>query len=118
MNTIISTIVNDTSELEKHGKQVYTHNPFFRDVVLFMNQPTNQSFYDKYMNKHSTLEEVLVFLHLYRYISTQKQTQKLNSLEKLALMDKILKNSEIRHQVCIKMFDWLSTNKSITQLLE
>ena len=101
---------SDLTELETYGKQVYSENSFFRDIATFMENPENQQFYKKYMQTKSDMDQVVIFLHLYNIITECMSQHDLDGLEKLAIMDKFLKNSDLRYQLCQCMNQWIKSN--------
>jgi hypothetical protein len=94
-------------DLNQIGQHIYKNNKFLSELSEFMEHPLSKQFCKKYLN-FTNSDTTLFFVWLYRQIEHQKPD--LMPFEKLAIVEMIMSNSEMRH----KAFDtYHAKNKAI-----
>ena len=92
----MSLINVNVSQIEEYGKSIYKKNPIFADIAHFMEHPQSKDFYKKYLQTKGDSEGMIFLLALYNSI---EDNDDINAYHKLAVLDKMIGSSEIRHKM-------------------
>ena len=87
------------------GKNLYKYNENYRYIANFMENPDFRQFYNNNFSTWIDVKNIVMFLKLYEEIE-KRSTTPLNSYQKLDILDKIIKNGEMRKKVCQEITDW------------
>lgn len=108
-NNIISV-----SDLDA-GKKLYKCNENYRYIANFMENPDFRQFYNNNFSNWIDVKNIVMFLKLYEEIEKRSVTP-LTSYEKLDILDKIIKNGEMRKKVCQEITEWSKGENNIKKL--
>jgi hypothetical protein len=84
---------------EHTGKHLYKNNRQYRSIVNCMEHPEFRKLFDEHFSNLDNIKNILMFLKLYEQIEKSSNTY-LNGYQKLAILDKLMKNQEFRHNIC------------------
>lgn len=101
MNQEIIHYNTDLNSLESKGKDVYSTNIHYRNLVTVMEHPEFRNFYDTYLKDFEDAKTMLMFMKIYENIDTHFPC--LNSFQKISILKDIIDNSETRRKICNMM---------------
>lgn len=105
MSDLITLHVPESSNItclensEKVGKYLYKHNENYRIIANCMEHPQFRELFDKHFSSWDKVKNILMFLKLYQEIEKSSPVE-LNGYQKLAILDNIMKDKELRHDIC------------------
>ena len=97
------------SEAEEKGRRLYRENEFYRNVANVMEHPEFKKFFDSHFQDWTSTQAILMFLKLYQTIEKQS-SQPLSGYQKIAIVDDIIKDSDMRQEVVKRLRSWSSQN--------
>lgn len=83
---------------ENYGKKLYQTNSNYRNIVNVMEHPEFRKFFGTHFQNLSTTKTILMFMKLYEAIE-KKSKIPLNGYQKIAIVDQIIKNRQIRQEI-------------------
>jgi hypothetical protein len=111
-NNIISFYdINQTDSVES-GKKLYKYNENYKYIANFMENPDFRQFYNNNFSNWIDVKNIVMFFKIYEEIEN-RSTVPLNSYQKLDILDKIIKNGEMRKKVCQEITDWSKGENNI-----
>lgn len=106
-----ASIVNfDKTNLAASGKVIMKSNEFMRDLATVMEHPEFKTFIDKYFKDFSDIQSMIVMIKLYQAISTDVS----DPFEKVAMLQKIMSNSELRGEIFDNYHKWRNCSLGIS----
>lgn len=111
----MNSLVKKNSNLEKRGRTIYKNNDHFQKIAHLMEHPEFRQFTEKYMNDWDTFRAMIMFMKIYKAIE-ENSTTVLTPYEKLAVLEDIMRNSQMRNKICKGMSDWLNNKLPISSL--
>ena len=84
---------------ENYGKKLYKHNENYKNIANVMEHPEFRKFLKLYFSDPDKIKFILLFLNLYEDIERNSPIE-LNGYQKIAILDKLIKNSDFRQQLC------------------
>ena len=111
-------ITKEQSKNINEGIEVYQKNDVFKSLANVMEHPEFKSFFDKYFENPTEAQTMLMFMKICQKITENDPDA--SPYEKLALVNKIMKDREFRPVVVGKFLDWfgrVSDSKSTNHLV-
>ena len=84
---------------ESKGKRLYNKNNNYRNIVNVMEHPEFREFFDTHFSTWEDTKLMLMFMKLYKDIE-QTSPVELNGYQKLSIIDTIMKDRDLRRQLC------------------
>ena len=100
MSSIIKFDPNviDMKKINSEGHNLYKTNAFFNSLANVMENPDFMNIFDKYFDSWDNIELFVMFAKVYESIT--KQFPEMTSYEKLALVKRLVDNSNTRIIMC------------------
>lgn len=95
---------NIIRDSEKSGKRLYNQNENYKAIANLMEHPEFREFYNKYFCDTHNIKTIIMFLKLYEEIEKHSLTP-LNGYQKIYILDKIMKDSELRRKIYKEKLD-------------
>ena len=95
---------NILRDSEKIGKILYNQNENYKAIANLMEHPEFRQFYNKYLSDSHNIKTIIMFLKLYEEIEKYSLTP-LTGYQKIYILDKIMKNSELRRKIYQEKLD-------------
>jgi len=93
---------------EVKGRLLYKNNQHYRNIATVMEHPEFRNFYDMYMSGDcDNTRVIMMFLKIYEAIEKHSKVE-LTAYQKIAVMDKILADRELRREAVVATKKWLS----------
>jgi len=105
MSDLVSIYVNPNKinkcliDSEKNGKNLYKKNKTYRLLANCLENPDFQQLFNNHFNTLDNLKVILMFMKLYSQIGKNSPIE-LNGYQKLAIMDKLMKDKDFRKKIC------------------
>lgn len=110
-----SSLFNCLEKSEKNGKHLYKQNENYRSITNCMEHPEFRKLFNEHFSSIDKLKTILLFLKLYQEIEKASPIQ-LSGYQKLSILDSVMKNRELRHEICKEVTD--KFNNMSVKLLE
>ena len=114
MLSIIS--IDDGKVDESKGRRICEKNEFMQTIMNTGETPFCKKLLNDYCENKYDIKTVFMFLMLYNSISN-KYGDKLNKYQKIYLLSLMMKNKDIRHQICLKLQSIFSVQQT-SKLIE
>uniref|UniRef100_A0A6C0EJQ1 Uncharacterized protein n=1 Tax=viral metagenome TaxID=1070528 RepID=A0A6C0EJQ1_9ZZZZ len=111
---IVANAVEDHAE--QKGRKIYKRNQHFRRLANVMEHPEFREFFNEYMKDWDTAETIIMFMKIYEAIEKHSSVQ-LTPYQKIAVVDEVLSNSELRRKVCAGIKQWTNGKDEVTTVL-
>ena len=100
MSSIIKfdTNVIDMKKINSEGRTIYNTNPFFNSLANIMETPEFMYIFDKHFDTWDNIELFVMFAKVYDSIT--KQFPDMLGYEKVALVKRLVDNSNTRKMMC------------------
>lgn len=105
--------VENFSFLNKHndnGKTLYKQNKNYRNISTIMEHPEFRNFFNTYFNNRTDIQTIIMFMNVYKWIEDSSPID-LTPYEKISLLDKMFKDSNIRQEIVNRNLNNLSDTK-------
>jgi len=99
--------VSANQNLFQEGKRILDANPLLAQVVTFMEHPVSREFYDKWMTSPD-FDNMRYVLWIYEQV--ERETPNLLPIERLGLIQQIIRSGKMLHQLATRY------NTSLKQL--
>lgn len=109
-----SKLTTCLEQSEQIGKRLYKQNENYRTIANVMEHPEFRNFFKKYFSEWDNVKTVLMFLKIYEEIEKVSPIE-LNGYQKLSILDAIMKDRELRREICREVTE---RTKDINNLLE
>lgn len=102
---VVSISKDDLESIENTGKELYKKNKTYQNIVNCIEHPEFRKLFDNHFKDISSLKTILMFLKVYESVEKMSPIQ-LSPYQKLAIMDKMIKDSDIRQEIVknVKIF--------------
>ena len=114
MSNLVKIVNLDSSILEnsqESGKKLYKQNKNYRDIANLMEHPEFREFYNTHFTDWYDIKTIVMFLKLYEEIE-KRSSISLSGYQKIDILDRLIKNEEIRHKICKESLD--SSNHTLS----
>lgn len=108
-----NSLVSCLEETEKNGRNLYNTNDTYKSIANVMEHPEFRTFFNKNFSDWDDVKTILMFLKLYQEIETSFPA-KLNGYQKISILDSLIKNKDIRRDICSKFSKCLKESNKIT----
>lgn len=104
MSDLVSIYVNTNKinksliDAEKNGKKLYKINETYRLLANCLENQDFQKLFTKHFDTLDNLKVIVIFMKLYNQIG-QNSPIELNGYQKLAIMDKLMKDKDFRRKI-------------------
>lgn len=103
---------SDYVRTEKRGRLLYRNNSNYRNIVNVMEHPEFKEFFKNYFQDWTNTKTILMFMKLYEAIEKESNIP-LTGYQKLAILDDIINDRQIRQKVVAEMNKLCSDEKYI-----
>ena len=81
---------------------MYKQNENYRTITNCMEHPEFRKLFDDNFSNWDNIKNILMFLKLYQEIEKLSPVE-LNRYQKLSILDSIIKDRELRHDICMRV---------------
>lgn len=99
---LTSYLTTCLTQSEKNGKNLYKQNENYRTITNCMEHPEFRKLFDENFSDWDNIKNILMFLKLYQEIEKLSPVE-LNGYQKLSILDSIIKDRELRHDICMRV---------------
>lgn len=105
MSELVSVYLNPNkinkclTDSEKDGKKLYKQNETYKLLANCLENPDFQKLFNNHFDTLDNLKVILMFMKLYDQIGKNSPIE-LNGYQKLAIMDKLMKDKDFRRKIC------------------
>lgn len=103
----------DLKKYETRGKKLYKEDGNLKIIADLMEDSKFRKFFEEHFNSWSDIKIVIYFMKLYQILDKESPV-KLNSHQKIALINQSMIDSKLRHKIIQTMSDW--SNKEFSDL--
>jgi hypothetical protein len=100
----------DLKKVEEEGRKIYNVNRGMRSMMNVMEHPEFREFYNDYMTDWDSLRVMSMFMKLYDTVEKRSKFP-LSPYQKIAVVEKIITNPEMRQEVIKGMLSWTGEDK-------
>ena len=112
---LTETSLLELNKLENEGRDLYNKNQFYRDIATCLENPEVFNFFNKYFSNPRDMDTILMFIKLYMSLYTVKSSNmgriELNGYQRIMLLDTIIRNKDMRQEICKKFVENTNTLK-------
>ena len=94
-----SKLTTCLEQSERIGKMLYKQNKNYRTIANVMEHPEFRNFFKENFSNWDSVKTVIMFLKLYEEIEKVSPVD-LNGYQKLSILDTIMKDRELRREIC------------------
>jgi len=89
----------DLKKWNEHGKMLYKQHDNYKVLANLLEHPEFKWFFDEHFKTWDHVKNIVMFIKLYKEIE-KSSTIDLNGYQKLSVIDNIMKDQDIRQQIC------------------
>ena len=94
-----SISLHQSEKMHEIGKKLYQQNKNYKSLVNCLEHPEFREFFDNNFSDKDSIKTILIYMKLYQQIEKMSPVE-LNGYQKIAIVDKAMKNSDFRQRIC------------------
>ena len=113
---VLSVSKNNLESIEKEGRELYKHNKTYQNIANCLEHPEFRKLFDEHFKDMNSLKTILMFLKMYESVEKMSPVE-LSPYQKLAIMDNMIKDSEIRQEIVKNVITFTKSSQQVNAIL-
>lgn len=111
-DVLLKSYANRLDEAERDGRLLYKDNDNYKTLVNCLEYPEFRKLFKEHFKSWDRIKTIVMFMKL--YIEIEKASPvKITGYQKISIMDKIIKDSDLRRDICDRVIKWMNNGTFI-----